>query len=133
MHCSNWNVRRRTNAFYEYLSFYKCQLESITTTLQRSPYNTTTTLTPPLQRSSSHSISIVTLVILVTIVPTSRGVSSPAPLILCLMNIIPRVGQTSISITLIPLRLAFLFNLKSNTHDIVTANHHDQICFSFLF
>ena len=75
------------------------------------PYNTTTTLAPPLQRLSSHSIPMVTLVTLVTIVPTPRGVSSPAPLILCPMNIIPRVGRTGISVTLIPLRSTFLLSL----------------------
>ena len=34
-------------------------------------------------------------------VPTPRGVSNPTPLLLCPKGIIPRVGQTGISITLI--------------------------------
>ena len=38
------------------------------------------------------------------IVPTPRGVSSPAPLTLCPVDRIPRVGRTSISMTMIPLR-----------------------------
>ena len=37
----------------------------------------------------------------VTIVPTPRGISSHAPLLLCPEGIIPRVGRTGISITLI--------------------------------
>ena len=37
------------------------------------PYNTTTTLTPTLQRSSSHSIPTVTLFTLVSIVPPREG------------------------------------------------------------
>ena len=40
------------------------------------------------------------LVILVIIVPTPRGFSSPAPMLLCPEGIIPRVGRTRISITL---------------------------------
>ena len=42
------------------------------------------------------------------IVPTPREVSSLAPLILCPLDIIPRVDLTGISITLIPLRSTFL-------------------------
>ena len=76
------------------------------------PYNTWTTLTPPIQWASSHSTPMITLVTLVTIVPTPRGVSNPASLILCPVSIIPRVGRTGISITLIPLRsTCFLFSL----------------------
>ena len=48
---------------------------------------------------------------LVTIVPTPRGVSSPAPLVLCPEGIIPRVGQTGIPITLITWS-AFLLSLS---------------------
>ena len=44
---------------------------------------------------------MVILVTLVTIVPAPRGVSSPAPLLLCPKGIIPRVGRMGISITLI--------------------------------
>ena len=40
-------------------------------------------------------------VFMVTIVPTPRGVSSHAPLLLCTEGIIPRVGRTGIPITLI--------------------------------
>ena len=60
----------------------------------------------------------VPMVTLVSIVPNARGVCSPAPLILCPMNIIPRVGRTGISITLIPLRLAF--RLYENTNVILS-------------
>ena len=74
------------------------------------PYNIITTLIPPIQRSSGHLVSMVTLVTLVTIVPTPRGVGTHAPLTLCLMNIISRVGWTGISITLIPLRSRFLLS-----------------------
>ena len=63
------------------------------------------TLTTCLQ-GTSHSV--ITLVTLLTIVPTPRGVSSPASPILCPGDIILGVGQTSISITLIPLRSMFL-------------------------
>jgi hypothetical protein len=41
------------------------------------------------------------LVIMVIIVPTPRGISSHAPLLLCPEGIIPRVGRTGISIMLI--------------------------------
>ena len=91
------------------------QRDDMTTTPQRKmiihPYNTTTRLTPPLQRSSSHSIPMIALVIMVSTVPTPRGVSSPTPMILCPMDIKPRVGRTDISITLIPLRSTFIFSL----------------------
>jgi hypothetical protein len=83
-----------------------------TTTSRRKmiiyPYNTTTTLTPTLQRPSSHSVPMITLVTLIIIVPTPRKVSNSAPLILCPGNIIPRACQTDISITSIPLKSAFL-------------------------
>ena len=62
------------------------------------PYNTTITLTPPTQRSSCHSVPMITLVTLVTIVPTPRRVSKPTPPILCPVDIIPRVGRTDISL-----------------------------------
>jgi len=58
--------------------------------------------------SSSRSVPMVTLVTLITIMPTPRGVSSLAPLILCSVDIIPRVGRTGMSITLIPLRPTFI-------------------------
>ena len=67
-------------------------------------HNTTTTLTQTLQKPSSHSVPMVTLVTMVSLVPTPRGVSSHAKPILCSMDIIPRVGQMDISITLIPPR-----------------------------
>ena len=63
---------------------------------------------PLVQRWSSHWVFMVTLVTLVIIVPTPRGVSNPTSLILCLVDIIPRVNQTCISIMLIPLRSVFL-------------------------
>ena len=53
---------------------------------------------------------MVTLVTLVTTVPTPGGVSSPAPLILCLGDIKPKVNRTGISITLISLRSTFLLS-----------------------
>ena len=63
--------------------------------------NSTTT------RSSNHPKPMVTLV---SIVSTPSGVSSLAPLILCPVDIISRVGRTGISITLIPLRSTFIFS-----------------------
>ena len=70
-----------------------------------TPYNTTTTLTPILQRSSNRSIHMVTSVTLVTYsAHPERGLA----LILCPVNILPKVGWTGISITPIPLRLVSL-------------------------
>ena len=59
-------------------------------------------------RSSSCSVPMVILVTMITIVPTPKGVSSLAPLILCPMDIIPRVGRTGMSIALISMRSTFL-------------------------
>ena len=48
-----------------------------------------------------------TLVFLVTILPTPRGVSNPTSLILCQVDIIPRVGWTGIIIMLTPIKSTF--------------------------
>ena len=48
-------------------------------------------------------------IFMVTIVPTPRGVSSHAPLLLCTEDILPRVGRTGIPITLILGQRFFFF------------------------
>ena len=48
-------------------------------------------ISPMTWQPSSHSSPLVTLVTPVSIVPTPRVVSSPTPLRLCLVDIIPRV------------------------------------------
>jgi hypothetical protein len=55
------------------------------------------------------------LALMVTTVPTPRGVNSPTSLILCPKDIIPRVGRTDISNTPIPWS-TFLLSPISNEH-----------------
>ncbi len=58
---------------------------------------------PQTPQPQQHMANVATLA---PIVPTPRGVSSPAPLILCPVDIISRVGRTGISIMLIPKRVS---------------------------
>ena len=54
----------------------------------------------------------------ITIVPTPRGVSSHAPLLLCPEGIIPRVGRTCISITLTYGQRLFSLSLKMHSSHV---------------
>ena len=79
-----------------------------------------------MQRSPNGQAPKVILLIMVTIVPTRRGVSSPAPLLLCPEGIIPRMGRTGISIMLI-LGQRFFSSLQFKAHESSLFNYYMQL------